>query len=155
VFPSELLFLPYSYQTSWFEMTPDEYSDILNSMTEEEFANFQRDFGGDKKRYRLVDEFVHNPTHERKICHILGLKTEEEKRTEAAVRSAEAVTTSAQAATRSAEAATKSAEAAASSAKTAAGSRRIAFGAFIATVVLAFAGLVTLLWKLYFEKPSP
>jgi hypothetical protein len=72
-------------------MTIAEYQAALDALDESGFANYRSAFGGDFvtcKQY--VDDFVHHPAHERRICQLLGLKTEEEKLTEAALVSAKA-----------------------------------------------------------------
>ena len=80
-------------------MTVVEYKAALAALSEEAFAAFRRDFGGDfPSRQRYVDDFVHHPEHERRLCQLLGLLTEADKLTTAAISSA----TSAKASARSA-----------------------------------------------------
>ncbi len=65
----------------------------LVSMTDEELAEFFIAFGQsgyDCSRESVVRCFVDHPEHERRMCQLLGLATEEEKRTTAAVDSARA-----------------------------------------------------------------
>jgi hypothetical protein len=76
-------------------MTISEYRVALNALDEREFAEYRAAFGGELSRQQYVDDFVHYPTHERKICQLLGLKTEEEKLTEATLLSAKAAAESA------------------------------------------------------------
>ena len=77
-------------------MTIDEYKQKLNELDDEQLKKFNDEFGGGQKtREERVREFVHDPKHERRICQLLGLKTEDEKLTEAAVKSAKAAAISA------------------------------------------------------------
>ncbi len=70
-------------------MTINEYKAALKAMSDNEFKRFCADFGGDfESRDRYVREFVDHPQHERRLCQLLGLKTEHEKQTDAAVTSA-------------------------------------------------------------------
>jgi len=72
-------------------MTPDEYRKALEKLSPEEFKAFNEDFGGGQKTIEeRVTEFVENPQYERRICQLLGLKTEEEKLIEASIESANA-----------------------------------------------------------------
>lgn len=72
-------------------MTITEYQTALDALDEIKFANYRSEFGGSfATRKQYVDDFVHHPEHERRICQLLGLKTEEEKLTEAALVSAKA-----------------------------------------------------------------
>ena len=77
-------------------MTIDEYRRALEALSEEKYARFQHHFGGERlSREDRVTGFVHNPKHERHICALLGLETEGEKMTRAALDSAHAARTSA------------------------------------------------------------
>jgi hypothetical protein len=77
-------------------MTLDEYDKRLHELTDVEFQKFNNDFGGGHKTIeQRVREFVDDPKHERRICHLLGLKTEAEKLTAAALKSANAADQSA------------------------------------------------------------
>jgi hypothetical protein len=77
-------------------VTISEYKAALDALDAEAFEAFRRDFGGDvRHRQVYIDEFVQNPQHERRICQLLGLTTQEEKQTEAAVASAKAARDSA------------------------------------------------------------
>ena len=61
-------------------MTLEEYDKSLRELTNDEFQKFNNDFGGGQKTIeQRVREFVDYPEHERRICHLLGLKTEAEK----------------------------------------------------------------------------
>ena len=72
-------------------MTISEYREALDALDEAGFATYRTDFGGDfSTRQQYVDDFVHHPEHERRICQLLGLQTEEEKLTEASLVSARA-----------------------------------------------------------------
>jgi hypothetical protein len=72
-------------------MTLEEYDKRLRELTDEEFQTFSSDFGGGQKTIeQRVREYVDYPEHERRICHLLGLKTEAEKLTDAALKSASA-----------------------------------------------------------------
>lgn len=69
-------------------MTINEYRKKLEKLNDEQFNKFKKDFGGDQKtRDEYVRNFVDNPKHERRICQLLELKTEEEKITKATTRS--------------------------------------------------------------------
>ena len=77
-------------------MTLTEYKSALEVLSDEGFAAFRSDFGGDfRTRQQYVDNFVHHPEHERRICQLLGLRTEAEKLVEAALASAQAAAGSA------------------------------------------------------------
>lgn len=77
-------------------MTIDEFKHKLDELDDEQFRKFNDELGGGQKtREERVREFVHDPKHERRICQLLGLKTEDEKLTEAALKSAKAAATSA------------------------------------------------------------
>jgi len=77
-------------------MTLEEYGKRLQDLTDKEFEKFNNDLGGGQKTIeQRVREFVDDPKHERRICHLLGLKTEAEKLTAAALKSANAAEQSA------------------------------------------------------------
>ncbi len=77
-------------------MTLEEYEKRLHELTGEELQKFNNDFGGGQKTIeQRVREFVDHPEHERLICHLLGFKTEAEKLTDAALKSAHAADQSA------------------------------------------------------------
>jgi len=77
-------------------MTSEEYRERLRELNDEEFQKFNNDFGGGEKTIEeRVREFANNPEHERRICYLLGLKTEAEKLTVAALKSANAAEQSA------------------------------------------------------------
>jgi len=72
-------------------VTLEEYDKKLRELSDEEFKKFNHDFGGGQKTIEeRLREFTNNPTHERRICQLLGLKTEGEKLTEATIKSSEA-----------------------------------------------------------------
>ena len=80
-------------------MTISEYQAALGALDERGFADYRSAFGGDfSTRQQYVDDFVHHPGHERRICQLLGLRTEEGKVTEAALGSAKAAAESARSA---------------------------------------------------------
>lgn len=80
-------------------MNVKEYSDKLHTLADEELQKYIADFGGDRKEInQLVRNFVGHPEHERRICQLLGLKTEAEKMTDAAISSANAANISARSA---------------------------------------------------------
>jgi hypothetical protein len=77
-------------------MTFEEYDKRLRELTDESFQKFNNDFGGGQKTIeQRVRELVSHPEHERRICHLLGLNTESEKLTAAALKSANAADLSA------------------------------------------------------------
>ena len=77
-------------------MTLREYEERLGELSAEELQKFNDDFGGGQKTIQQrARGFVDHPEHERRICQLLGLQTEEEKLTEAALRSANAADQSA------------------------------------------------------------
>jgi len=63
-------------------MTIADLRAALDTLDDAAFAAFRRDFGGNfTTRQEYVDEFVHQPEHERRLCQLLRLTTEEDKRT--------------------------------------------------------------------------
>jgi hypothetical protein len=76
-------------------MTTTEYGTALAKMDDASFAKYRAEFGGDGTRDQYVSDFVSNPAHERRICQILNLPTQEEKVTEATLISARAAADSA------------------------------------------------------------
>ena len=69
-------------------MTVQELREALEALSEEKFSAFVQQFGGDHKTPEqvvraYVDGVDANPKLERRLCQLLGLRTEEEKRTEA------------------------------------------------------------------------
>lgn len=74
-------------------MNLKEYEKKLRDLTHEELQKFNADFGGGRTEIdQRVRDFVDHPEHERRICQLLGLKTEAEKLTDAAINSANATT---------------------------------------------------------------
>ena len=72
-------------------MNLKEYENKLRELSPEELEKFNSDFGGDRTEIeQRVRDFVDHPDHERRICQLLGLKTEAEKITDAAINSANA-----------------------------------------------------------------
>lgn len=92
-------------------MTSDEYTQALAGMTENEFALFKKKLGGGlATREEYVRHFGDHPFLENRLCDILGLKTEAEKRLESDLRSSDAADKAAAAAKEAAAAARDSAE---------------------------------------------
>jgi hypothetical protein len=80
-------------------MTLQELDEKLRSLSNEELQKFNDDLGGGQKTIEdRVREFVDDPQHERRICQLLELKTEEEKLTEASIISSRAAFESARSA---------------------------------------------------------
>jgi hypothetical protein len=81
-----------------------EVQEQIEGLSDEDFAKFQADFGGDRlSRKEYIDAFVNNPAaQERKLCQLLGLLTESEKLTQSILESDHASRTSAAAAVESA-----------------------------------------------------
>ena len=76
-----------------------ELRDTLRKKSEKELSDFAEAFGGGlKDPLKIERTFVDHPEYERRMCHLLGLKTEEEKRTQAAFETAQAAFETAQAA---------------------------------------------------------
>ena len=72
-------------------MTRDKLKDALNAKTDEKFAQFVKVFGGENKgREAVVRGYVDHPEWERRLSHILGLQTQDEKRTTATIDAARA-----------------------------------------------------------------
>ena len=70
-------------------MNLKEYGKKLRDLTHEELQKFNADFGGGRMEIdQRVRDFVDHPEHESRICQLLGLKTEAEKLTDAAINSA-------------------------------------------------------------------
>lgn len=66
-----------------------ELREALDEMSEPAFKAFVLDFGGDfRDREGVVRAFVDDRTLERRLCHLLGLPTEEEKTAQAATAAA-------------------------------------------------------------------
>jgi len=67
-------------------MTREELKDKLNKMSDKEFNNFVKNFGGEyKDPSKLLRNYIDHPEWEPRICQLLGLQTEEEKRTQAVI----------------------------------------------------------------------
>ena len=72
-------------------MTIDEYKKRLEELRENDFKRFNDDFGGGQQTIQQrIRGYVDHPEHERRICQLLELKTEDEKLNEAALISANA-----------------------------------------------------------------
>lgn len=77
-------------------MNLKEYEKKLCELTPEEFHKFNADLGGQRTEIdQRVRDFVDHPKTEGRICQLLGLKTEAEKMTDAAINSASAAMQSA------------------------------------------------------------
>ena len=107
--------------------TVQEVEKKLNAMSDPEFRKFCENYGGGftsrKEIKQIVSEFLHNPERERLLCYLLGLKTEDEKRTEGIVTSAKMAAESPGAAKLSAKAAWFAAV--------------VALGALVTTIIIA------------------
>lgn len=81
-------------------MTSQEYEEKLRGLSPAELQKFNEDFGGGQKTIEERGrEFVsYSEKNERRICQLLGLKTEAKKLTDAALRSANSADQSAKAA---------------------------------------------------------
>jgi len=77
-------------------MTLKEYEKKLRELTPEELHKFNSALGGERTEIdQRVRDFVDHPEHEGRICQLLGLKTEAEKLTDAAINSSNAAMQSA------------------------------------------------------------
>lgn len=77
-------------------MTRQEYEKRLRELSEDKLREFHERFGGEERSIEgRVRDFADHPEHERRICYLLDLQTEDEKLTEAALRSANAAEKSA------------------------------------------------------------
>jgi len=73
-----------------------EYEKRLRELAEDEFHKFNSDFGGGQLTIeQRLRQFADSPEHERRICQLLGLETESDKLTKAAINSANAAMLSA------------------------------------------------------------
>ena len=81
-------------------MNLKEYDKTLRDLTNEELLKFKIDLGGIElmKIEEIVRNFVDHPENERRICQLLGLKTEAEKKTDAIINTANAAMQSAKSA---------------------------------------------------------
>jgi len=67
-------------------MTREELKDKLNKMSDTEFNDFIKDFGGGyKDPSKFLRDYIDHPELEPRICHLLGLQTEDEKKTQAVI----------------------------------------------------------------------
>lgn len=77
-------------------MTREELRVALDALSDDEFEQLVREFGGGHSgRKSVVRAFVDNPNLERRLCQLLGLPTEAEKSVQAAVDAAAAAKRSA------------------------------------------------------------
>lgn len=94
-------------------MTPAEFRDALDALSDAEYQAFCNSFGSEaRSREAQVTLFVHRPEHERLISHLLGMETESEKMVAATQASAKAAKSATAAARISAAAAAAAALAA-------------------------------------------
>jgi len=67
-------------------MTREELKDKLNKMSGKEFSDFVKDLGGKyKDPSELLRDYIDHPEWEPRICQLLDLQTEEEKKTQAVI----------------------------------------------------------------------
>jgi hypothetical protein len=71
-------------------MTYAEYVQRLKAMTEEEFQKFRKQYGGDGDREAYIRRGIESPKHEKRLCQIFELPTQEERLIEAQIKAAEA-----------------------------------------------------------------
>lgn len=84
-------------------MNRTELQLALERRCPDELAAFYAKFGGGQQPIEsFVQAFMQHPEWEARLCHLLGFPTEDERKTDAALRSAEAALTSATAAKMSA-----------------------------------------------------
>ena len=68
-------------------MTSEELKDKFKKMSKEKFNDFIKDFGGEyKKLSKFLRDYIDHPEWEPRICQLLGLQTEEERRTQAVIK---------------------------------------------------------------------
>jgi len=80
-------------------MNRQELDNTLRQMSPEDFIAFVKEFGGDDKTPdTIIRNYVDHPEWEPRLCQLLGFLTEEERRTQAVLRSAAAAKWSAVAA---------------------------------------------------------
>jgi hypothetical protein len=60
-------------------MTGREYRQILNAMSDSEFATFKSKWGEDQDREGYIQWFLSHPTYEARLCDLLGTLTKAEK----------------------------------------------------------------------------
>ncbi len=66
-----------------------ELRNKAKGMSKEELDKFAEDFGGGlNDPLKIERAFIDHPAYERRMAQLLGLKTEEEKRTQAAIEAA-------------------------------------------------------------------
>ena len=72
-------------------MNKEELRDTLNKMSDKKVSDFTGELGVVlKDRPEIEKAFVDHPEYERRMAQILGLKSEEEKRTQAVIETAKA-----------------------------------------------------------------
>lgn len=87
--------------------TPIEVRKKLESLTAEQFKQFQKDFGGGETYIpeRYARELAQNPHFEFRMCELLGLPTEQERASQASAEMVEAAKASARSSAQSAKSA--------------------------------------------------
>jgi len=67
-------------------MTGEELKDKFEKMSKEKFNDFIKDFGGEhRESSKFLRDYIDHPEWEPRICQLLGLQTEEERRTQAVI----------------------------------------------------------------------
>ncbi len=80
-------------------MNRQELDNTLRQMSQEEFTAFVKDLGGEHKiPDTIIRNYIDHPEWEPRLCQLLGFLTEEERRTQAVLRSGAAAKWSAVAA---------------------------------------------------------
>lgn len=75
-------------------MNVQEYRETLESLSDKERKDFIDKFGGkERTSEELVRDYADNPEHERRICYLLNLKTENEKISDSVIHSARSAQT--------------------------------------------------------------
>jgi len=70
-------------------MNLKELRNSLCQLSDSEFKKLVQDFGGDiQDREGIVRDFVDKPEHERRLCQLLDIATEEEKLVQATLAAA-------------------------------------------------------------------
>ncbi len=70
-------------------MNRQELEGALRKMSPEDFITFLKNFGGDAQTPdTIIRNYIDHPEWEPRLCQLLGFPTEEERRTQAVLRSA-------------------------------------------------------------------
>ena len=84
-------------------MNREELEAALRNKSEAQFHEFVKDFGGNHSSVdSIIRQYVDHPEWEPRLCQLLGFLTEDEKKTQAALRASTAATYAAIAAATSA-----------------------------------------------------